>query len=261
MTRTYIQIVSSLAVALLAFTSTATAQDGSISQEVVEDGAFEGPVVLPPPAAGTATGVPTNEAQSQVSSPAAAPASIQQQPTAPPIQTPSTDRDWSEPYQPAAHEEERDVSQDRLLHGFRLGYLLVANVDAAWDEESDSTESYRDHYDLRSPHQFIFGYELTWRMIGHDWLNVLLVSNILIAGVEQSRFFPSLNGLLGFEFSNTFQIGVGVSLTPTNERGAHMLAAAGWTPRVGGFYLPVHVFFVPDPHGHHRLGLTTGVNF
>lgn len=159
----------------------------------------------------------------------------------------------------AEDEEDRDVSQDRLLHGFRLGYLFIANVDAAWDESAE--ESYRDHYDLRSEHQFIFGYELTWRMIGHDWLNVLLVGNILVAGVEQSRFFPSLNALLGFEIEQTFQLGVGVDLTPTKERAAHMLVAAGWTPRVGGFYLPLHFFFIPDVHAHHRFGVTTGVSW
>jgi hypothetical protein len=160
-----------------------------------------------------------------------------------------------------AEEEPRDVSQDRLLHGFRLGYLLTANIDAAWDPERPEEGSYRQHHELVSPHQFIFGYEVTWRMVGNEWLNVVLVGNILIAGLEQSRFFPSLNGLLGFELSKTFQIGVGVNLAPTKDRGAHMLFAAGWTPQVGGFYVPVHFFFIPDVYGHHRFGVTTGVSF
>jgi hypothetical protein len=40
-----------------------------------------------------------------------------------------------------------------------------------------------------------------------------------------------------------------------------MIFAAGWTPRVGSFYVPVHFFFVPDIEGHHKLGATVGVNF
>ena len=57
------------------------------------------------------------------------------------------------------------------------------------------------------------------------------------------------------------QIGVGVHATPDFDKPVHMLAAAGWTPRVGDFYLPVHAFFIPDVDGHHRAGLTVGVNW
>ena len=42
---------------------------------------------------------------------------------------------------------------------------------------------------------------------------------------------------------------------------AHIMFAAGWTPRLGEFYLPVHFFFVPDINGPHKMGATIGVNF
>ena len=57
------------------------------------------------------------------------------------------------------------------------------------------------------------------------------------------------------------QLGVGVNVTPVKEKPAHMLMAAGWTPRVGDFYTPLHVFFVPDVDGQHRTGITVGVNW
>lgn len=152
-------------------------------------------------------------------------------------------------------------AEKRFLHGFRLGYLYLANMQGAFDPSNPRSKSLADEYGLRSPHQFLIGYEFMWRMIGHDWLNILLVGSGMISGLEQSKFFPSANGIIGFEFAQTLQIGVGVNIVPQPTKPAHMLAAIGWTPRVGDFYLPVHAFFVPDVDGQHRTGLTVGVNW
>jgi hypothetical protein len=116
-------------------------------------------------------------------------------------------------------------------------------------------------YRMRSPHQFILGYEGTVRLTGHDWLNVILVGNVMVAGMEQSRFFPSGDGLIGFEIDRSFQLGVGANLTPERDKPVHMIMAAGWTPRAGSFYVPVHLFAIPDVDGHHRTGMTVGVNW
>jgi hypothetical protein len=150
---------------------------------------------------------------------------------------------------------------DRFLHGFRLGYLYIHDIESPVDSENPMSQPYDDRYGIRSPHMFMLGYELAVRIFGHDWLNMLLIGNVLIAGFEQSRFFPSANFMLGFEFDEMLQLGVGVSLTPTKDDPAHIVAAAGWTPRVGEFYLPIHFFFVPDINGHHKLGATLGVTF
>ncbi len=149
----------------------------------------------------------------------------------------------------------------RFLHGFRLGYLYIHDIEGPVDSENPSSQPYADRYGIRSPHMFMLGYELAVRLFGHDWLNMLLIGNILIAGFEQSRFFPSANMMLGFEFNQTAQLGVGVSLTPTKDDPAHIVVAAGWTPQVGEFYLPIHFFFVPDINGHHKIGATLGVTF
>jgi len=166
---------------------------------------------------------------------------------------------------PAPGTSEDDVAEEpeirRFLHGFRLGYLYVHDIESPVDSENPSSPTYSDRYGIRSPHMFMLGYELAVRMIGHDWLNVLLLGNILIAGLEQSRFYPSANLMLGFEFQEMLQLGVGVSLTPTKDDPAHVVVAAGWTPRAGEIYLPIHFFFVPDINGHHKLGVTLGVNF
>jgi hypothetical protein len=156
--------------------------------------------------------------------------------------------------------EQPPAPEAMFLHGFRLGYLYIHDIDTALDSRNPEV-SYRQRYDMRAPHLFMIGYEVVWRMIGYDWLNLLLIGNIMFAGFEQSRFFPSANLMIGFEIADTAQIGIGVSLTPTKEEPAHVALAAGWTPRIGSFYIPVHFFFVPDIEGHHKIGATVGVNF
>lgn len=153
------------------------------------------------------------------------------------------------------------VSHKRFLHGFRLGYLYVANHESPIDSNDPGSPSLAQKYGMRSPHQFLLGYEMMFRVIGHEWLNILLVTNASIAGMEQSKFFPSANGLIGFEFAETMQLGVGVNAAPSKEKPVHMILAAGWTPRVGDFYTPIHAFLVPDVDGQHRMGVTVGVNW
>jgi hypothetical protein len=154
-----------------------------------------------------------------------------------------------------------DASQKRFLHGFRLGYLYVAGINNPIDSTNPDSGTLASRYGMRSPHQFLLGYEAMWRMIGHDWLNVLLVGNATVSGLEQSKIFPSANLLIGFEISELLQLGVGVNASPTFDKPAHMIIAAGITPRVGDFYTPVHAFFIPDVDGQHRMGVTVGVNW
>jgi hypothetical protein len=149
---------------------------------------------------------------------------------------------------------------ERMLHGFRLGYMYVANYDVDIDGAGPG-ESLEDELDMRSPHHILLGYEVQRRMVGHSWLNVLLIGNILISGMEQSKFYPSANVLIGFEFEQSFQLGIGPNLTPHRDKAAHIVFAAGWTPRVGSFHVPVHVFYVPDVDRQHRSGITFGVNW
>ena len=148
---------------------------------------------------------------------------------------------------------------ETILHGFRLGYGYVMNYDKpaiAFDGKS-----LKDAAGLRSPHHFLLGYEVVYRVVGHSWLNVLLLGNAMVAGLEQSKFLPSANMLIGFELKNTFQVGVGANLSPLKGSEAHTIIAAGWTPRVGTIYTPLHFFFIPDVDGVNRMGVTTGVTF
>ncbi len=160
-----------------------------------------------------------------------------------------------------AHEPAPARSPDdySLLHGFRIGYGYVMNYDQP--AEAFHGKSLKEQADLRSPSHFLLGYEVVYRVVGHSWLNVLLLGNAMVAGLEQSKVLPSANMLIGFEIKNTFQMGVGANLSPLKGSEAHTIIAAGWTPRIGTIYTPVHFFFIPDVDGVHRMGVTTGVTF
>jgi hypothetical protein len=146
----------------------------------------------------------------------------------------------------------------RFLHGFRLGYNYWFHLDRA---PCSGCPSLAQRYGLRSPHSFVIGYEVAYRMIGNSWLNILLVGNASIAGIEQSRVLPSANLLIGAELDESFQIGVGVNIAPVEDKATHMIAAFGWTPAVGEFSTPVHLYFIPDVDGNHRMGATLGVTW
>lgn len=166
------------------------------------------------------------------------------------------------PLPPGAEVDEEGWSTPpgrRFLHGFRLGWTYIYNMDKM--TRDGGTESLASKYDLKSPNMMLLGYEGFYRIVGHSWLNVLLVGNVTVAGLEQSKFIPAASGLIGFEFNKSFQLGVGVNVTPDPEAPTHMIAAAGWTPKVGSIHTPVHFFFVPDTESNHRMGATIGMSW
>jgi hypothetical protein len=151
----------------------------------------------------------------------------------------------------------------RFLHGFRLGWTYLYHMDDRKTrmDSAGNPISLGEKYGLKSPNMMLLGYEGFYRIVGHSWLNVLMVGNVTVAGLEQSKFIPAASGLIGFEFDRSFQVGVGVNLTPDPDAPSHMIAAAGWTPAVGSIQTPLHFFFVPDTEGNHRMGATIGMTW
>ncbi len=146
--------------------------------------------------------------------------------------------------------EEEWTPDKHGYHGFRVGYTYI-----------NTTIEPRDT--LRSPHLFNIGYEFTQRMLGDGDLHVITVENLVVSGLNQSLFIPSANALVGFEFKDDVQIGVGANLAPFDPTGnfAHMIVAVGVTPDLGGFHVPLHVSYVPDVDGAFRVAITTGANW
>lgn len=182
--------------------------------------------------------------------------------TAPAPANPSTVKltfESSQQDHPQGATKERTQDDSKLLHGFRIGFGYVANYDKPM--ESLDGLSLKEKIGLRSPAHFLLGYEVMYRVVSQSWLNILLLGNAMVAGLEQSKVLPTGNLLIGAEINNSFQIGVGANLSPLKGQEAHTIIAAGWTPKVGTLYTPFHVFFIPDVDGAHRLGVTTGVTF
>lgn len=241
--RTHISLVAGLITSTLMFAAHAEELPAGETQQMQQPEAapsHTAPLAPAPAPATTAKTTVTVETATPTPSPLAAPAPV------------TADR----PTNASAGES---LAEAKLLTGFRLGYIYL--FDHKKPLESLEGQSLSERTGMRSPHQFLLGYEAFYRMLGHADLNVLLVGNAMISGLEQSRFYPSANGLIGFEFRNSFQLGVGVNLTPLKGHAAHTIIAAGWTPRSGSFYVPIHAFFIPDVDGAHRVGLTTGVTF
>jgi hypothetical protein len=181
-----------------------------------------------------------------------------------------------QPAQPAADDEDDDTGWHRpagrrFFHGFRIGAMYLANYDQVDTRRTDSTHmdgmSIKDQLKLTSPYMMLIGYEGFYRIVGHSWLNVIMVGNVSVAGLDQSKFIPAASGLIGFEFQKSFQLGVGVNVLPDAVAPSHAIIAAGWTPRVGSIQTPVHFFIVPD-HGdssgnakNWRTGATVGMNW
>jgi len=225
---------------LAALLVTATATATAFAQPAPEPAAPS----EPPPAA---PAIATTTAPAPAPSPAAAPAPVATA-TAPAPAADLTDQDdgWTRP-----------VGR-RFLHGFRLGWIYLYNYDKP---TRSNGMSLKDEFDLRTPNMLLLGYEGFYRIIGHSWLNVLMVGNVTVAGLEQSKFIPAASGLIGFEFDKSFQLGVGINATPDTESPTHMIAAAGWTPHVGSIQTPVHFFFIPDTERNHRMGATVGMTW
>jgi hypothetical protein len=179
-------------------------------------------------------------------------------------------------YVPAKEEEQKDEGWvrppgQRFLHGIRIGWTYIMNFEEknrTPDEGDDPNQmvSVKEKYGLKTPNMMLIGYEGMYRIVGHSWLNVVMVGNVTVAGLEQSKFIPAASGLIGAEFNEAFQLGVGVNVTPDEDAPTHAIFAAGWTPRVGSIHTPVHFFFAPEPStngkpGNHRMGATIGVTW
>lgn len=78
----------------------------------------------------------------------------------------------------------------------------------------------------------------------------------LIGGLEQSKFIPSLNALIGIRGPKGFEFGIGPNLTPVS---ANVALAVGTSFRSGGVNFPLNLAVVPG-NGGVRISLLAGFN-
>lgn len=136
--------------------------------------------------------------------------------------------------------------ESRHMHGFRVGYAYT-----------------RDDRVFASPHLMVMGYEVSQRVAGGGGLDVLMVGNFSVSGLNQSKAIPTLNLLIGAQLGDGLELGVGpsISWTMPAEEALHMVAAVGWTVAAGDLDVPLHLAWIPDVNQRDRLIATTGVTF
>jgi hypothetical protein len=79
---------------------------------------------------------------------------------------------------------------------------------------------------------------------------------VLIGGLDQGAFLPSLTWLVGIRTPGNFEIGVGPNVTPA---GVAIALSSGYTFRVGALAVPINMAIVPSRYGV-RSSILTGFN-
>lgn len=79
---------------------------------------------------------------------------------------------------------------------------------------------------------------------------------LLVGGLDQGAFLPSLTWLVGVRTPGNFEVGVGPNATPA---GVALAISMGMTFRAGALAVPVNVAIVPSRFGV-RSSILTGFN-
>jgi hypothetical protein len=82
----------------------------------------------------------------------------------------------------------------------------------------------------------------------------------LIGGLEQNAFVPNGNLIFGMRLPNSFEFGVGPSVTLGGYRGLNsgLVAAVGHSFRMGGIRIPVNIAYAAQKNGEGRWTFVTG---
>lgn len=79
---------------------------------------------------------------------------------------------------------------------------------------------------------------------------------LLVGGLDQGAFLPSLTWLVGIRMPSNLELGVGPNLTPA---GVALALSGGMTFRAGALAVPLNVAAVPSRFGT-RVSVLTGFN-
>jgi hypothetical protein len=107
-----------------------------------------------------------------------------------------------------------------------------------------------------NPFLTLFGWQFETRLFrAPNGLSGLFEFVPLIGGLEQGKFVPSLNGILGLRTPKGLELGMGPNITPAS---VGITLAAGATIRgSGGINFPINLAVVPG-NGGARVSLLVG---
>ena len=134
-----------------------------------------------------------------------------------------------------------------VLRGPRIG---ITYLDADKINESELIE-------LNSNFITQFGWQFETDYFALDNGTAGVIEGVLlIGGLEQNKFLPSVNFLIGLRTPKGFELGFGPNISFS---GAAFVIACGITMRTKYLNFPINFAMVPSQHGV-RLSLLTGFN-
>ena len=115
------------------------------------------------------------------------------------------------------------------LSGPRVGMTIITNG------------SLSDH--LEGNFMTQFGYQFEKQIAGDEQIAGLIEGIIMIGGLEQGRFLPSISGLFGARTATGFEFAIGPNLSLA---GAGLVIGVGKTIKMGSINIPINFAFVPS---------------
>lgn len=151
------------------------------------------------------------------------------------------------PAQTPTTEQYPAIRREMRLDGPRLGFTVISGTQGTW---------VREEFNI-NPFITQIGWQFETRMFTTaGGLSGLAEFVPLIGGLEQGRFLPSLNGIVGLRTAKGFEFGVGPSLALA---GVGLVFAVGTNFYSQGLNFPVNAAVVPTKDGV-RFSLLFGFN-
>ena len=158
------------------------------------------------------------------------------------------------------------------LSGPRVGITVIT--------DGLLTETLEEEFGVSTNFITQFGYQYEKQIMGDENVAGLVEGILLIGGLEQGLFLPSLSGMFGARFASGTEFAVGPNLSAS---GAALVIGFGKTIKAGNINIPINFAWVPstkrtetdevfengdfvgevtstEPTGH-RFSVTIGFNF
>ncbi|WP_026463268.1 hypothetical protein [Adhaeribacter aquaticus] len=158
-----------------------------------------------------------------------------------------TKETFSKTQPPVGITEQPAVQETIKLNGPRVGFTIIGG---------DLATRLKDEFNV-NPFITQFGWQFETRLFTtSNGTSGLFEFVPLIGGLEQGKFLPSLNGLIGLRGPKGFEAGLGPNISLA---GVGFAFAVGATFQSSNINFPVNLAFVPARDGT-RVGLTFGFN-
>ena len=152
-----------------------------------------------------------------------------------------------------------------LVLGPRVGATYIF---ADWGGYNESLQRHFPDDRTYFPILTQFGVNFEQRIrLGNTLSHFAFQEVLLLGGIDQNLYIPSLNILIGFRSHTGLEVGLGPNISVSmNDRGVSValsvVYAVGWTFTFDDVNVPVNIAIVPTPRdGNPRVSLVSGFNF